>query len=182
MAFCPACGSENDDDAKFCKRCGRSMADVQQARQTMNPPASGPRIDDEGLLITRDGLPIGHDIDGAPGGERLIWKGRPSKLFSPIRALTHRYTLSNERFQVDRGFIRRHHQEIDLYRVQDVELRQGMIQRLVDIGDVWVFSSDVSDPSYRLYNVSDPVKVKDLLRQAARIERQRRRVILRDEV
>jgi hypothetical protein len=50
------------------------------------------------------------------------------------------------------------------------------------MGDVWIFSSDTSDPVYRLKNVSDPIRVKDLLRQAGRVERQRRRVILRDEV
>jgi hypothetical protein len=182
MVFCPSCGTKNDDGTKFCKECGRSLSDVNEARQAMNPATGEAMVDGEGQMLGDDGLPIGRDVDGVPGGERLIWKGRPSKLFSPISALTHRYSLTNERLQIDTGFISRRHEELDLFRLQDVEMKQGLIARLVDMGDVWIFSSDTSDPVYRLKNVSDPIRVKDLLRQAGRVERQRRRVILRDEV
>jgi len=182
MVYCPNCGTANDEGTKFCKNCGRSLADVAAARQAMRPPTGTGMTDREGRMLADDGLPVGQDVDGVPGGERLIWKGRPSKLFSPISALKHRYYLTNERLQIDNGFISRLHEELDLYRVQDVEMKQGLIARMVDMGDVWIFSSDASDPVYRLKNVSDPVRVKDLIRQAARIERQRRRVILRDEV
>jgi hypothetical protein len=182
MVYCPNCGTANEEGTKYCKQCGRELADVAQARQAMNPSTGTAMVDGEGRMIADDGLPVGQDLDGVPGGERMIWKGRPSKLFSPIKALTNRYHLTNERLQIDNGFISRHHEELDLFRVQDVEMKQGLIARLVDMGDVWVFSSDTSDPVYRLKNVGDPVRVKDLLRQAARIERQRRRVIMRDEV
>ena len=182
MVYCPNCGTANEEGARFCQQCGRELADVAQSRQAMNPPTGTAMVDGDGRMIADDGLPVGQDVDGVPGGERMIWKGRPSKLFSPMQALSHRYHLTNERLQIDNGFISRHHEELDLFRVQDVEMKQGLIARLVDMGDVWVFSSDTSDPVYRLRNVSDPVRVKDLLRQAARIERQRRRVIMRDEV
>lgn len=182
MVFCPSCGTKNDENTKFCKECGRSLADVNQARQAMNPSTGEAMTNEHGQMLGDDGLPVGQDLDGVPGGERLIWRGRPSKLFSPIAALTHRYILTNERLQIDRGFISRHHEELDLFRLQDVEMKQGLIARMVDMGDVWIFSSDTSDPVYRLKNVGDPVRVKDLLRQAGRVERQRRRVILRDEV
>src|SRR3546814_9050515 len=48
----------------------------------------------EGRLIGRDGLPVGEDLDGVPGGERIIWQGRPSKFWSPRLALTNRYKLT----------------------------------------------------------------------------------------
>jgi hypothetical protein len=182
MAYCPNCGTANDENAKFCKQCGRPMDDVQQARQAMNPPTGAPMADREGRLIADDGLPVGNDVDGVPGGERVIWRGRPNWVFSPISALTRRYKLTNERLQVDNGFISRRHEELDLFRVQDVEIKQGIIARMFDFGDVWIFSSDQSTHHFRLRNVGDPVRVKDLVRAASRIERQRRRVILRDEV
>lgn len=182
MAYCPSCGTANDDNAKFCKQCGRAMDDVQEARQAMNPPTGAPMADKDGRLIADDGLPVGDDVDGVPGGERVIWKGRPQWFFSPISALTRRYKLTNERLQVDNGFISRRHEELDLFRVQDVEIKQGIIARMFDFGDVWIFSSDASTHHFRLRNVGDPVRVKDLVRSASRIERQRRRVILRDEV
>ena len=45
MAFCPDCGTENADDARFCQSCGRPMADVAAARAVMEPPATGARTD-----------------------------------------------------------------------------------------------------------------------------------------
>jgi len=182
MIFCPACGTENDDDSQFCKKCGRSLDDAKQARKATNPPTGNAVADSEGRVLADDGLPVGEDLDGVPGGERHIWSGRPSKLLSPIRAITRRYKLTNERLQIDSGFVGRQHQEIDLYRVQDVEVRQGVLQRSLDKGDIWVFSSDRSDDFIKLANVSDPMRAKDLIRHASRLERQRRRVLLRDEV
>ena len=37
MIFCPACGTENDDDSQFCKKCGRSLDDAKQARDGDDP-------------------------------------------------------------------------------------------------------------------------------------------------
>lgn len=182
MIFCPNCGSENDDDSHYCKKCGRALDDAREAKMAMDPPTGNRVADAEGRLIADDGLPIGEDVDGVAGGERRIWTGRPSKLLSPIRAITRRYKLTNERLQIDSGFVSRRHEELDLYRVQDVEVRQGVLQRMLDKGDIWVFSSDRSDDFVKLANVSDPVRAKDLIRQASRLERQRRRVLLRDEV
>src|SRR6478735_3201442 len=103
MIFCPACGTENDDDSKYCKKCGRALDDARQAKVAMTRPTGNRVADAEGRLIGDDGLPIGEDVDGVPGGERKIWSGRPSKLLSPIRAITRRYKLTNERLQIDSG-------------------------------------------------------------------------------
>ena len=37
MAFCPNCGEENDDDAKFCKNCGRGLSDVADVVDGVTP-------------------------------------------------------------------------------------------------------------------------------------------------
>ena len=182
MLYCPTCGAENDDDATFCKQCGRALSDVKQMRAGVKPPADSPRIDDEGVLLASDGLPVGYDVDGEPGGERSLWKGRPSFICSPIRSLTIRFELTNERLKVVKGLISRHRQEIDLYRIQDVEVTQGPVQRVFDLGRINIFSSDASTPVYSMYDVPHPEHVKDMIRLGSRIERQRRRVILRDEV
>ena len=84
MAFCPDCGTQNDDNARFCKSCGRALDDVADAKAAMDPPA-GSQIDPEGRILADDGLPVGQDLDGEPGGERILWKGRPTKLWSPIK-------------------------------------------------------------------------------------------------
>ena len=72
MIFCPACGTENDDDSQFCKKCGRSLDDAKQARIAATPSTGNAIADSEGRLIADDGLPVGEDVDGVPGGERPV--------------------------------------------------------------------------------------------------------------
>jgi hypothetical protein len=181
MAFCPDCGTENDDNARFCKTCGRQLTDVADARAVMDPPVGVAQTDEQGRMIADDGLPVGEDLDGEPGGERLLWRGRPSKVFSPIRALMNRYKVTNERLMIEHGFVSRRTEEVDLYRVHDVSVRQNIVERMFGFGDVAVETADATAPDVTLTNVVDPDRVKDLLRQAARSERQRRRVLVREE-
>jgi hypothetical protein len=133
-------------------------------------------------LIADDGLPIGEDLDGEPGGERVLWKGRPSWLWSPRMAITNRYRLTNERLIFEYGFIGRRTEEVDLYRVNDVSVKQHPLERLTRMGDVTVYMTDASSPSKGLHNISRQDHVKDMIPEASRIERQRRRVLLREEM
>jgi len=180
MIHCPECGTENDAHARFCDKCGHHLEEMTRATETR--PVAGGVQDASGQMVADDGLPLGEDLDGAPGGERILWRGRPSPFLSPQKALMNRYKLTNERMMVDHGFIGRRTEEVDLYRVNDVAVKQNALERMFGIGDIKIFTSDASAPEKNLFNVSDPDRVKDLIRGAARIERQRRRVLLRDEV
>ena len=181
MIYCPDCGTANDDGARFCANCGRQLADVSDTLAVATPAAGAGQVDRHGRLIADDQLPVGEDIDGIPGGERVIWAGRPSKLWSPRMALTNRYKLSTQRLMIEVGFIGRKTEEIDLFRVNDVGVKQNPLERIVGIGDIFLASADSSSPSKYLHNIKQPDRVKDLLREASRQERHRRRVLLREE-
>lgn len=180
--FCPDCGARNDATARFCQSCGRSLQDVQEVAAATNPVTVGDEKDRSGRLLADDGLPIGEDLDGVPGGERVLWKGRPSILWSPRMALTQRYKLTNQRLIMTFGFIGRRTEELDLFRVNDVGVKQHPLERITRIGDVYISSADQSSPIRYLHNVKAPDRVKDLLRESSRHERQRRRVLLREDV
>ncbi len=182
MVYCPDCGSVNDKDARFCDNCGRRLDDVKEADAATVPPQRNDQKDREGRLLANDGLPVGDDLDGAPGGERIIWEGRPSALWSPRMALTNRYKLTNQRLIMEFGFIGRRTEEIDLFRVNDVGVKQHPLERIVGIGDIYIASADTSSPQKFLHNIKDSVRVKDLLREVARQERHRRRVLVREDV
>lgn len=182
MRYCPECGTENDETSRFCKNCGRQLPDTAVAPATPTPASGAAERDASARMIADDGLPVGQDLDGEPGGERLLWQGRPTKLFSPRMALMNRYTLTNERLKIEHGFIGRQTEEIDLYRVNDVGVKQHPLERVGGFGDITVETTDATAPVKILHNVREPDRVKDLIREAARAERQRRRVLLRDEV
>jgi hypothetical protein len=200
MIYCPDCGEENDDNAKFCDNCGRPLTDIHDSRAAMAAPSGMPGTARQSpsstappplmtaadgatsSVIADDGLPIGEDLDGEPGGERVLWKGRPSWLWSPRMAIMNRYKLTNERLVFEYGFIGRRTEEVDLYRVNDVSVKQHPLERLTRMGDVTVYMTDPSSPTKILHNISRQDHVKDMIREAARIERQRRRVLLREEM
>jgi hypothetical protein len=179
MIYCPDCGTENEANARFCKSCGRSLADVAADAA---PAADAPTQPPKGQMIADDGLPVGEDLDGEPGGERVLWTGRPRIPLSWIAALTTRYKLTNERLIITRGFISKRIEEIELYRVNDVSMKQSIMERMFGLGDVRLETTDATTPESQVHDVQNPERVKDLIRQAARSERQRRRVLLRDEV
>ena len=182
MIYCPDCGAKNEEGARFCNSCGRQLEDVSEAKTAADPAQIGDQKDSAGRLIADDGLPIGEDLDGVPGGERVLWEGRPSKLWSPRMAITNRYKITNQRLIAVYGFIGRRTEEVDLYRVNDVGVKQNPFERITGVGDIYIAMSDSSVNTKYLHNVRDPDRVKDLLREAARQERQRRRVLLREDV
>jgi Bacterial PH domain/zinc-ribbon domain len=191
MIICPKCRTENDDDARFCTSCGTELLtqsapnsqpqDASSQQAPPPPPPADTTVPGAGPLAD-DGLPVGVDLDGAPGGERLLWQGRPGWPLSWVNRILTRYKLTNERLIVERGFVRRHVEQIDLFRVHDVNYRQGIMERVFGMGDIGVETTDATSPDIKLTDISDPNRVKDLIWHAARIERQRRRVLLREDV
>lgn len=179
MIYCPDCGTENEANARFCKNCGRTLTDAAASTAPAAPPAAAAS---RGQMIADDGLPVGEDLDGEPGGERILWQGRPSIPLSWITRITTRYKLTNERLIITQGFLSKRVEEIELYRVNDVSMKQSVMERMFGLGDVRLETTDATTPEPQMKDIKAPERVKDIVRQAARAERQRRRVLLRDEV
>ncbi len=205
--YCPACGHENDAAAKFCEDCGRSLADVAEMRARSEAAGTRPRrtgaakaegrpaptgmpadADRDDRLLDDDGAPLptrelpGEPLTDDPNGERVLWRGRPSKLWSPRLALMNRYRLTDQRLRWEYGFIARRVEEVELFRVNDVAVKQAALERLVGIGDITCYTSDTTSPQKILHNIRDAEGVKDLVRSAVRRERERRRVMVREDM
>ena len=84
-----------------------------------------------------------------------------------------RYRLTTQRLFVQRGLIAKKLEEVELFRVKDVTLSQGVLQRMLGVGNVVVLSSDDTTPRLELAGICDPVAVKEQLRGAFRTARQR---------
>jgi hypothetical protein len=56
-------------------------------------------------------------------------------------------------------------------RVDDVRVRQGIVDRLVNTGDVEIIGSDKTDDTVWLENVSAPSEVAESLRRNVRAAR-----------
>ncbi|HEY8446644.1 MAG TPA: PH domain-containing protein [Thermomicrobiales bacterium] len=184
MIRCPDCSTENPDDARFCINCGRQLQATAQAEpvNAPNTPNQFEQVRTAGANL-RNAPSLHFDEDlGDSGGERVLWEGRPNWPLSWLGVIMNRYKLTNERFIHEHGFIRKRTEQIDLYRIEDVYMRQGLIERMLNLGDVGFASADATAPHFELHDVRDPERVKDLIWRAARAERQRRRVLIREEM
>jgi len=90
-----------------------------------------------------------------------------------LRRFTLRYRLTNHRLFTDRGLLRRDHDELELIRVDDVSVRQNVLQRLFEVGTVRVLSTDASSPELLIEGIARPLRVKELLREQVRARRAR---------
>jgi len=57
---------------------------------------------------------------------------------------------------------------LELVRVEDVRLRQGVIDRLVNTGDIEIISSDETDNKLVLQSVCTPAEVAEHVRRNVR--------------
>lgn len=84
-----------------------------------------------------------------------------------------RYRLTTQRLFVQKGLVAKQLEEVELFRVKDVTLQQGIIQRLLGVGSVVVLSTDDTTPRLELAGIRDPIEVKEMIRNAFRASRQR---------
>ena len=83
------------------------------------------------------------------------------------------YRLTTERLFRLRGLIARQQEELELYRVKDVQAEQSVWQRLLKVGTIRVISSDCTMPTMELFGIREPLKVKEEIRTAYRSARKR---------
>jgi membrane protein YdbS with pleckstrin-like domain/DNA-directed RNA polymerase subunit RPC12/RpoP len=90
-----------------------------------------------------------------------------------IRVKSCSYRLTTQRLLVRRGWLAKHLNEMELYRVKDVVVDQRFLQRVLGYGTITVLVDDDSTPAVALAGVSRPTKTKEIIRTQYRAARQR---------
>jgi len=93
-------------------------------------------------------------------GEQVLWKGRPFLSFF------ENYTVTSERLKINTGLASRHVENFELIRIQDIDFKQGMGERMLGIGDITIRGHDPSNPEIVLRNVSKPEEMYEIMRRA----------------
>lgn len=84
-----------------------------------------------------------------------------------------RYRLTSQRLFIDRGLLSRTTDQLELIRVDDVRVRQRVVDRLFHIGSVDVLSTDVSDAKMSIVGIAGPDAVAEHIRTNMRQLRQK---------
>ena len=91
-----------------------------------------------------------------------------------IRKLSTKYRLTNYRLFRETGLLSRHMNEIELIRVDDVSVRQNLIQRIFNVGVITVVApTDQTEPRLELVGIVNPIEVKEQIRTHVRKRRER---------
>lgn len=112
----------------------------------------------------------------ATGREIHLWRGRP------YLSIGTRYELTNQRLRIHRGILGNVIEEIELIRIRDTKVEQHVGERMLNVGDITIFSADPSTPDIVLHNVRRPVEVRETIRQAVLAERERRGMYYREDI
>mgnify|MGYP000608826216 CR=1 FL=1 len=97
--------------------------------------------------------------------------------YAILRIKTQRYKITTRLIEREQGVFFKRIDALDLARVKDVELSQSLMDRMLNIGTIEVFSSDKSDPIMFLEAIPTPRPVYEKLRDACIELSQRRGVI-----
>jgi membrane protein YdbS with pleckstrin-like domain len=192
--FCPHCGTrladgaddaaEMDDPPTGAERmragrqdsAGKHPAEEELWSGSYSPKAMVGSFAAAGV-VTIAGLLLAV-LSGGPGlliwgiGVLVVWGGL--LLLLAYRRITVRYRLTTYRFFHETGLLSRVGNRIEVIDIDDVTVRQGLIERLFGVGTILVASSDRSDPELPLPGIDDAKRVADLIDGVRRAERNRR--------
>jgi len=107
--------------------------------------------------------------------EQIIWKDKKRILGLPITFT--KYSFSENRLFMERGFFRVVKDELLMYRVLDVRLKKSFWQRIFKVGTIELSTADKSTPIILLENIKNPDRTRDALSSIAEKERDEKRVL-----
>ena len=88
------------------------------------------------------------------------------------------YEVTTERIKASRGIFSRRTDEMELYRVKDLTLIEPFFFRLFGLGSVIITTNDASTPTLTIHAVRRVKELREELRQAVEVCRDKKRVRL----
>jgi uncharacterized membrane protein YdbT with pleckstrin-like domain len=90
------------------------------------------------------------------------------------RRFTHRYRLTPQTFFHERGLLVKSTSPIEIIRIDDIAMKQTVLERLMGVGTIRILSNDATDPLLILKGIPDVRKTFEAIDQTRRAERRRR--------
>lgn len=193
--YCIKCGTENPEDAAFCKKCGAMLEGEEETRVVTRPRVSDDDAEDREIFQIGPTLKfvyLGY-AGAALGGLFLV--AILSVLYSflqipawiavllglallVIPGYYHfkrkliSYRLTETSIEIDSGLISRTTRNVPLRRIQDVTVSASVMQRMLGFGSVVIDNASDEGGKVVLENINTPREYADiLLKQMHRLDR-----------
>ena len=108
-----------------------------------------------------------------------LWKDRKHTFLGLPISFTV-YSMTNERMFINKGLFTSVEDEVRLYRVLDIKLRQTLCQKIFGLGDIILKTSDKSMQNFTIKNICHSKQVKELLSENVEEQRKKNRVSSRE--
>ena len=89
-----------------------------------------------------------------------------------LKRISTRYAITDRRLRIQRGIVSRNVEEARLERVQNVNVRQSIIERVLQVGTVdFDTASNRADDTFQFRGIADPSEITRLVDQAHEAQR-----------
>lgn len=189
--FCPRCGTQQatvsdkaNQTASRLSRPAEAMAsnDESPEEELWRGRFSGRSMVSKWLaaLLITVGAPVAASLGRLLSSEwPILWLGIAVLWLLLIAQMAYRkigalYILTNRRLHHRRGIFLQQTRRIEVIDIDDVTVKQSLLQRMVGAGTIEISSSDVSDPLLILPGIANAQVVSQQIDDARRRERLKR--------
>ena len=106
-----------------------------------------------------------------------MYKERKRCLFFGLPLSFTTYTIEEDKVSIKKGLFRTVEDDTLMYRIQDVRLVTGFLERLFGLGTVVCYSSDVTDSNLELLHIRHAREIKDFILKTSEVERRKVRTL-----
>ena len=106
-----------------------------------------------------------------------MYQEKKRSLFFGLPLSFTTYRIEEKVVNIKKGFLRTEEDDTLMYRIQDVKLVTGFLERIFRLGTVVCYSSDVTDSTLELKHIRHAKEVKDYILVTAEQERRKVRTL-----
>ena len=111
------------------------------------------------------------------GGTRMEYKERKRLLFLGLPWTFTKYEVKEDIITIHQGFLNTVENDCYLYKVQDVQLKTSLLERVFGLGSVVCYTGDNTDPTLILEHIKRAKEIKNFILEASENARLKRRVL-----